>query len=100
MAFFVAVGLCVVNIFPGQLDLLANQQGLRHIARGIQQFVTFGYVAVQGCLESVDIIAYHADFQCGGTSDDVFGFGRVLHAGKLHDDAVYTRLLDNRFGYA
>ena len=100
LAFFVAVGLCVVDVFPGQLDLFANQQGVGHIAGSVQQFVALGYVAVQGRLKGVGVVAYHSDFQRGGTADNVFGFGRVLHAGQLHDDAVHTRLLDNRFGYA
>ena len=100
LAFFVAVGLCVVDVFPGQLYLLANQQGMGLIAGSVQQFVALGYVAVRGRLKGVGVVAHHADFQRGGTPDDVFGFGRVLHAGQLHDDAVYTRLLDNRFGYA
>ena len=62
-----------------------------------KQFVAFGYVAALRLGKQGGVGANHAHFQRGGAPDDVFGFGGVGHAGKLHDDAVRTRLLDNGF---
>ena len=41
----------------------------------------------------------HADFQRGGAAQNVFGFGRVLHARQLHHDAVQPLLLNDRLGH-
>ena len=46
------------------------------------------------------VVFHHAYFQSRGTTDNVFGFGSILHARQLYDNAVKAGLLDNRFGYA
>ena len=46
------------------------------------------------------LLVHHADFQGGGTTENVLGLGGILHAGQLHHDAVYALLLDDRLGHA
>ena len=41
-----------------------------------------------------------AELEVGGLAEDALGFGRVLHAGQLHHDAVAALLLDHRLGHA
>ncbi len=62
-------------------------------------FVAKRNLALFDC-NRVGLLVDHADFQGGGTAQNVLGLGGVLYAWQLHDNTGSPLLLDHRFGYA
>ena len=95
----VKTGLGVGQVLAGQDDLLFDHHRLAialQKALGAKRHWATARLSRAGVGTFVD----HADFQGGGAAQDVFGLGRVLHAGQLHHDAVLALLLDHRLGHA
>src|SRR5450759_4889054 len=88
-------GLSIVDTLAGEYHLLLHQQK--------PAFTVFEHVIAKrwgrawGGLMG---LIHHAHFQRRGTSQNILGARRVLHAGKLHNHTIRTLLLDQRLGYA
>jgi hypothetical protein len=94
----VETGLRVGQSVAGQHHLLLDQQW--HAAALDIEFGTEGHLAGLRRFEGAGGLLDHADFQRRGAAEDVLGFGRVLHARQLDDDAVGALLGNHRFGDA
>ena len=87
------------QVFSGEDDLLLHDQGL---SAALQKPLRAKWHGSGAAFSRTGFSAFidHAHFQRGGTAQDVFGFGGVLHARELHHNAVQPLLLNHRFGHA
>ena len=96
----VEAGRGVRDVLAGQNDGLLHQQRLA-VAAAVEELVARRDQPAGSILQALRVIMLfvdHADFQAGGTSENILGLGRILDAGQLDDDAIGALLLDDRFG--
>ena len=94
----VETGLGVIQALTGEHDHFLDENRAA-TTLGIQ-LGGGGDITIERRLQSTRCVVYHADFQRGGTAENIFGFGRILYARQLDYDAVRTGLLDDRLGNA
>ena len=102
---------CIRQTFASEHYLLTQQQRLFTAAAcRVMQFGTERHLAFDRLFELLRIVIAarrvpgvrfdHANFERGGTPQNIFGTGGVLHTGQLHDDAISALLLDNRLSHS
>ena len=91
--------LCVGEVFTGQDDLFLHDHrlpGALQVALGTKRHRPLARLGSAG----LGTLVHQAHLQRGGAAQNIFGLGRVLHTGQLHNDAVQPLLLDHRLGHA
>ena len=94
----IPAGLRILEVFAGQDDLAAHQQGTAvaiRVAFKPERDRAGGERARRG-----GRIVHHANFECCRTAKDILGLGDILYARQLHDDPVVALLLDDGLGHA
>ena len=99
LALAVKARLRVGQVLTGQDDLFLHNHRLAVALQETLGAKRHGRVA-QLSRTGFGAFIDHANFQRGRASQNVFRLGRVLHAWKLHHDAVGALLLNHRFGHA
>ena len=94
----IPAGLRILEVFAGQDDLAAHQQGTAvaiRVAFKPERDRSGGERTRRG-----GRIVHHANFERCRAAEDILGFGDILYARQLHDDPVVALLLDDGLGHA